>query len=88
MNHVQHLATRKIGRGKKDKSWAPAGLGSNARLTHNRLFPGRPCCCDVTDPSRAFSQHAGPGAIMDKSGRPRLTTLNALEPTELQLVTS
>jgi hypothetical protein len=35
----------------------------------NRLFPGRRCCSDVAYLSQAFSQHTGPGAIMDKSGR-------------------
>jgi hypothetical protein len=42
--------------------------GRNSRLTHNRLFPGRRCCCDVAYLCQAFSQHTGPGAIMDKSG--------------------
>jgi hypothetical protein len=43
--------------------------GRNSRLTHNRLFPGRRCCCDVAYLCQAFSQHTGPGAITDKSGR-------------------
>jgi hypothetical protein len=38
-------------------------------LPTNRLFPGRRCCSDVAYLSQAFSQHTGPGAIMDKSGR-------------------
>jgi hypothetical protein len=37
-------------------------------LPHNRLFPGRRRCCDVAYLCQAFSQHTGPGAIMDKSG--------------------
>jgi len=48
--------------------------GSNARLTHNRLFPDRRAAVTSRTRTRAFSQHAGPGAIMDKSGRPRLVT--------------
>ena len=32
------------------------------------FFPGRRCCCDVAYLCQAFSQHTGPGAIMDKSG--------------------
>jgi hypothetical protein len=58
-------------------SWRGKGLslespletgGRNSRLTHNRLFPGRRRCCDVAYLYQAFSQHTGPGAIMDKSG--------------------
>jgi hypothetical protein len=52
----------KLGREKK-KSWASLSRGFKARLTHKRPLSGPARCCDVADPSRAFSQHAGPGRL-------------------------
>jgi hypothetical protein len=46
------------------KKWR-LGLCRSAALKSDfctSAFPGPACCCDVTDPYRAFSQHAGPGA--------------------------
>ena len=34
-----------------------------ATLTHNHLFPGPACCCDVAYLSQAFSQPTGPGRL-------------------------
>jgi transposase InsO family protein len=51
-------------------------VGSNSRLTHNRLYPGRPRCCDVTDLYQAFSQRTGPGRLWISLGAGLQPTVN------------
>ena len=87
MNPIQQLEIGKIGREKK-----------TSRGLRPALVPMRDLPTIASFRAAALLRRHGPvpgilaarppGAIVDKSGRPRLTTPNALKPTVLQLVTS
>jgi hypothetical protein len=57
MNQLKHRELKDILGGSLESS------GRNSRLTHNRLFPGPACCCDVAYLYQAFSQPTGPGRL-------------------------
>ena len=87
MNLIQHLGIGNIGRQKKTNRGLRRALAPMRDLPTIASFRAV-ALLRRHGPVPGILAARRPGAIMDKSERPRLTTLNALKPTVLQLVTN